>query len=68
MQMRGDDSYGLSSLNGLIIFTDAGFDIKLIKLYDDRDKAGQTESWHTLVYEGKGNLKSANGIWYYLGF
>ncbi len=38
------------------------------KLYNDRKKAGQTDKWDLLVYEGYQDGNWFEGDWYYSGF
>jgi hypothetical protein len=38
---------------------------KLSKVYDDRDKAGQTDKFDILLYEGIGNPEKFEGEWAY---
>jgi hypothetical protein len=44
-----------------------GLAIKLSKVYDDRNAAGQTGVWSTLLYEGVGSPGGLSGEWAFYG-
>lgn len=68
ISMTGKDKYGASSLNGLVIFRAEGIGFKLSKVYNDRKKAGQTEKFDILLYEGEGNPDKIEGEWAFNGY
>lgn len=43
---------------GAFMMTGGGPFFWMAKIYDDRDRAGQTEEWSTLIYE---SLQMGNG-------
>ena len=68
IELKGQDKIGSSVLEGVIIFKENGFGIKLSKTYKDKEKANQIRKFSFLFYEGEGNWDLVLGNWYFLGF
>ncbi len=54
IKMSGSDEVGASKFDGFLIFTEDQLALKLSKVYSNRNKAGQTRNFRTLLYEGTG--------------
>ncbi len=61
IKMTGSDEVGKSKFEGLLMFKNEGFGLKLSKVYDDRKKAEQTGSFDVLLYEGGGSADKLEG-------
>lgn len=68
IKMEGSDEVGSSKFDGVIVFTQDRLSLKLSKVYDDRTKAGQTEDYQNLLYEGTGHPDRISGDWAFHGF
>ena len=64
--MRGYDHFGTWNGEGQLIMTYNGPLFWMLKYYDNRERAGQTGEWHTLVYESTHiNDHEISGKWFY---
>ena len=64
--LKGYDSFGRWEGEGNFIMTEGGPFFLMLKVYDDRVRAGQTGDWYNLLYESgviePGKIK---GEWFY---
>ncbi|KAM3135800.1 hypothetical protein pb186bvf_012053 [Paramecium bursaria] len=68
LELKGKDQFGSWSASGFISFDDP-IRIQFKKVYDDREKAGQTGKWRDLYYEGEMESQHLiKGNWFYKGF
>jgi redox-sensitive bicupin YhaK (pirin superfamily) len=68
IKLQGNDSVGLSTMEGLLIFKGGGVAVKLSKLYSNRKKAGQKDKFSILLYEGAGIPEQLTGTWHFHGY
>ena len=63
MTIECKDYLGVSNLQGVLVFKEKGFGVKLFKEYLNREKAGQKGKHAILMFEGEGNLDRFEGAW-----
>lgn len=63
-----NDALGESDMKGILLFQNSYLSICFDKVYNDREKAGQTGKWSVLVYEGVQQGEIFAGRWYFEGF
>jgi hypothetical protein len=60
-----EDLLGDSTITGILILKGSGLRICFDKLYNDRNRAGQTGKWDLLIFEGEKKGGCFEGEWYY---
>ena len=66
MVLKGRDHFGRWWAEGNFMMTEKGPFLWFLKVYDDRQRAGQTESWWNLLYESEiVRNDSCRGKWFY---
>ena len=66
---RGSDQNGSWGGNGYYFCTHSGIRVWWLKDYDDRESAGQVDTFELLFYEGEQVSRDKyDGRWYYVGY
>ena len=68
VKIKGSDKLGSWEGLGQYILTKRGPLFWMLKVYDNKEKAGQTGRWNTLIYESTSLGKKIKGKWFYENF
>lgn len=64
---RGSDNFGCFDMEGPLVLTKEGIEIKLLKKYENQELTGQTGTFQNLLYQGRGSIDLCEGTWTYVG-